>query len=82
MARAKIQPGNLLQDRKSFELRQLVLGNLTHVAVGFHQLCHTLVIERSPKTIDDNVLAIEFADQGNHRFGQGFTFFPIGEVVI
>ena len=82
VGRAEVELRQRLQYRIALELRQFVVLDLAHVPVRRHQLRDALVVQRLAVTVGHDVVSVEAPDNGNHRFGQCFAFFPIGEVVV
>ena len=82
VGRTEIKLRQRLDDRIALELRQFVLGDLANETVRLHDVGHTAVVQRAPVTIDDDVLAVEVADDGDHRLRQRLALLPVGEVVL
>ena len=83
MSAAKIKLVHRLQDRQGVVNRKLAVFNLAHETVSADDINNRLVddgaaIDRS----NHIVFAVEAADQRNHGFRGGFSFCPVGQVLI
>ena len=58
MGRPQIELRQRFDDRVALELGQFVLGHLAHESVGFHDVSHAPVVQRTPVAVDDDVLAV------------------------
>ena len=79
---AKVEGRHGFEDGIGLELRQLVALYLTHIAVGFHDAGHALVVERPAVAVGHHVAAIKLTDDRNHGLRKGLALLPIGEIII
>ena len=78
----KIKSRHHCDHRMGFELRQLVLFDLPNPTMGFHDFDHRLIEQRHTVDINNDIATIKLTNQGNHRFRECFTLFPIRENLI
>jgi len=72
-----------LDQRVGFKFRQLIVLDLTHIAVRLHDVGDRPVDQVLAVHIEGYVVfPVQLANQGNHAFGQGFTLFPVLEKVV
>ena len=72
-----------LNHGEGLELGQLVLLDLAHEAVGFHQIGHRPIDHVAAVHVEgDIVFTIELADQRNHGLGKGLPGLPVLEEVL
>ena len=79
---AEVQLGHCLQNRKTLKLGEFVTGDLTDESMGLHNLEDTLIVQGLTVTIGDHIPSIEGPDNGNHRFSEGLTLFPVGKIIV
>ena len=80
--RSQVKLRQRLHDGVAFELGEFVFRHLPDEPVRFHDVGDASVVQRAPVAVDDHVLAVQLADDGNHRLRQRLAFLPIREVVL